>query len=174
MLDAKRHGALNRLVGLRNTTRSRSGRLVPLADGSGAPAPCRPPSQFASFSREPALALPRPPPRFRAVSSCPPPSRRRMAMDRPAWMVSIMACSWTTRIFPFAALLSTICEKHRLFWRPYFVGAGAYKEQERRFQTALPPGSQSGVDPPEASAYMSAQQVQSMRPEPAGRRSGAE
>jgi hypothetical protein len=54
-----------------------------------------------------------------------------MAMERPAWVVSIMACSWTTRIVPFAVLLSIICEKHLLFWRPYFVVAGAWKDHDQ-------------------------------------------
>jgi hypothetical protein len=173
MLNENARGSpSNRLTGLRNTTRSRSGRLVPMPEG-WAPVPCWPRSPFVFFSREPASAPPWPSSRFGAVSSCPLPSRSRMAMDRPAWVVSVMARSWTTRIFPSAILLSTICGKHRLFWRPYFVGAGTHKDQKRRFQTALPPCSQSGVDRPEASAYISAQQVQSIRQEPAGRRSGA-
>jgi len=91
---------LNRLMGLGNTTRSRSGRLLPMADGAGAPAPCRPRSQFAFFSGEPASALPWPPPRLCALSSCPPLPRSRMAMNRPAWVVSIMACSWNYPYLP--------------------------------------------------------------------------
>jgi hypothetical protein len=156
----------NRSAGLRNTTRSRSGTLLPMADESGAPGLCRPCSQTAFFSLEPAPAPPWPPPPFSFVSSGPPAARNRVATRRPTRLVSIMACSWNTRILPSAALLSTFCEKHRLFWRPYFARSGAYKDRERK--------SQSGVDPPGASAYISAQQVQSIRQEPAGRRSDAE